>query len=119
MQIVRTQHYMLISLVLLVSVFGGVACGSGTATSSINPCLVHAHGRESKIKPHNSGRTCAEAKVVISLLPNEVGTWPVQSNTPGQSQICRIYPKSALPLEIRCYNHKKYFEVSAIQVEPR
>jgi hypothetical protein len=92
------------------------ACGSQSAPDppmSVG-CVIKAHGVKSKILTQNSGFTCEDIRSILLLLPNAVGIWPLESSAKGQGEVCKIYPKSALPLEVRCHHGKRHFEVVAI-----
>lgn len=92
------------------------ASGSGTAAGPKgNSCVVNKnHGAKSRIKPQNSGFTCAQIQSILLVLPDTVGTSRLESSAPNQGQVCRIYPPAAYPLEVRCHRGQRHFEVVAI-----
>jgi hypothetical protein len=70
-------------------------------------------GVKSKILPRTSGFSCGTIQAILLVLPRNVGKGPVGAGNPMNSQVCRVYPKSALPKEVRCHHGRKYFEVVA------
>lgn len=99
----------------------GTACGANgvIASPNTNPCAVSVAGTKSKIRPESSGYTCSEVQSILLVLPNAVGTWPLEEGNPSQDEICRVYPKSAFPLEIRCHHGRKRFEVVGVSRSSR
>lgn len=89
------------------------ACGAVSMGTSANhgACVFHARKGLSRIKPENSNLKCSEIRPLLVLLPNEIGTWPLKGSDKAHDETCRIYPRSTLPLEIRCYNGHRHFEV--------
>lgn len=114
--VMRFCYGISICLAAVGLVVAGVACGSGkTGTSSADQsCVVEMHGAPARIRLHNSGLTCARVKTILFLLPNAVGISPIKASIPSEDRVCRIYPRSALPLEVRCYQGTRYFEVVAV-----
>lgn len=91
------------------------ACGKQAARSAGSGACVVNHGRKSKIEPENSGLTCAQAQSILLVLPNSVGTWPIEGENGEKRGTCRIFPHSAYPLEIRCHINMGHFEVVAVR----
>lgn len=105
-----------VGVVVAALTLAGTACGSQSAIDSptLSGCVIKAHDVKSKILPQNSGFTCGNIKSIMLVLPNAVGIWPLESSTKGQGEVCRVYPKSALPLEVRCHHGARHFEVVRI-----
>jgi hypothetical protein len=88
--------------------------GRGLARASDDlGCAISVRGTKSRIRPRTSRLTCGTIKQMLAVLPGAVGTWSLEGSTPAQNWTCRVYPRSKLPLEIRCHHHSRYFEVVA------
>jgi len=75
-----------------------------------------------QILPESSGYSCAEIQRVLLVLPNVPDTWHLKrdaNGSVGAGQVCRTYPTSALPLEIRCHRGKQQFSVVRIDGKAR
>lgn len=94
----------------------GTACGASgvIASPDTDPCVVSHHRGESRIKPQNSGLTCATVQTILLVLPDAVGKWWLEASIPSQGRICRVYPPAAYPLEVKCHHGGKHFEVDGI-----
>lgn len=90
----------------------GLACGSQGASVSqgANSCVMKSDGGKSRIHPENSGLSCSSIRSIISVLPSTPGVTPLTNENGEASWVCRVYPKSALPRELRCHEGKHHFE---------
>jgi hypothetical protein len=111
---VRPFRLWLISLLALTLLFSGIGCGSASSSDLAQKgCRTGIRGVKSKIHPRTSGLSCGTIQAILLVLPRNVGIGPVKAGNPKNSQVCRVYPRSALPLEVRCHHGRKYFDVVA------
>jgi hypothetical protein len=102
------------SLLGVALIFPAISCGSASSSGlATGGCRTEIRGAKSKILPRTSGYSCGTIQAILLVLPSTVGTGPVEAGDPKNSQVCRVYPKSASPLEVRCHHGSKYFEVVA------
>jgi hypothetical protein len=91
--------------------FALVNVNSSTAGSGDDSCVTQIRNTLSRIKPLNGGYTCAQIKSFLLVLPNAVGKWPIESSSSNRDLICHVYPRRALPLEVRCQRGSREFEI--------
>jgi hypothetical protein len=110
----RRSRLWLISLLALALLFSGLGCGSASSSNLAQKgCRTEVRDVESKILPRTSGLSCGTIQAILLVLPRNVGVGSIEAGNPENSQVCRLYPRSALPLEVRCRHGDKYFEVVA------
>ena len=107
-------------ILAVLMALGGVVSGMTLLSSSnsaagyeAGSCSMHVRGAASEILPRNSGYGCSTIASMLLVLPNAVGVWPLEGNEGKPKVVCRIYPAKALPLEIRCHQGGKHFDVVA------
>jgi hypothetical protein len=100
----------------------GFACGSqaasvGTpfASEGEKSCVIKHNGMKSQIRPENSGLPCSSIQSILVILSNQPGVTPLYDGNGEPSWICREYPKSALPREVRCHEEERHFEMVRIK----
>jgi hypothetical protein len=86
----------------------------GTAGSEGQPCVTEIRHTKSRIKPRDSRYTCAQIKSILLVLPNAVGTWPLEGSSSNRELVCHVYPRTSLPLEVRCQEGSREFEIVSI-----
>jgi hypothetical protein len=110
----RSLSVLVFAVATALAVVGG-ACGANSAgAAGGKACATAVRGSEARIRPENSGFSCAEIESILSVLPNAPGVWPIEGEGPTANEVCRVYPRSAYPLEIRCHNGHRRFEVVGV-----
>lgn len=109
---------LVVAIVLCLATGGGALIKASGSSDGVKrqACLTSVHGKESRIKPGSSGYSCSEVQAVLSVLPSAVGLWPIKSSSSNHDLTCRIFPPRYLPLEIRCWQSGRQFEVVEIPV---
>jgi len=109
-----------------IGVLGVIGSGCGTSgqllQSDASGCGSGSSDAAAQILPESSGYSCAEIQRVLLVLPNVPDTWHLKrdaNGSVGAGQVCRTYPTSALPLEIRCHRGKQQFSVVRIDGKAR
>lgn len=99
---------------------GSSACGSQAVSRSgeVDPCLIKSRGSVSRIQPQNSGLSCAAIRSILKILPNATGVWPLHNGKGEVAWVCRVFPKTALPQEVRCHKGRRHFEKVGASVKP-
>ena len=103
----------LAALLAFLSMTSG-ACGA-SESSEDDPCLIEGRVGISKIMPQNSGLPCKAIESITFVLPGKPGVYRLKGTGPEHGRTCRVYPRSELPLEIRCWRGKTHFEVRAVR----
>lgn len=100
-----------VSVSLLLAV-GSSACGSQAASVSqgSKACIMTHHGVKSRIQPENSGLPCGTIRSILMVLSAGPGVTQLENENGEPNWVCRVYPKSALPREIRCHEDGRHFE---------
>lgn len=97
------------------SAFGSRAAPVGTGRNALaaegqKGCVMKHSGVKSLIQPENSGLSCSSLRAVLAVLSDGSGVQTVENGDSQSSWVCRVYPKSALPREVRCHEGKRHFE---------
>jgi len=91
------------------------ACGGSAQESQASgACLTEIRGKKSRILPQNSKLSCDQITSILYTLSSVPGVYPVKSTGPERERTCKVYPKSALPVEIKCWRGKRHFTVVAV-----
>lgn len=103
----------------------GSACGSqaasvGTGMEALasegeKGCVMKHNGVKSLIRPENSGLPCSSIRAIFLVLSDAPGVQTLENENGEPSWVCREYPQSALPREVRCHEDKRHFERVRIQ----
>ena len=106
----KMTSVMLIVVCLIVT--GSSACGSQAESSSglPNPCVIQSRGSVSRIQPENSDLSCTTIRSILKILPDATGVWPIDDDEGNPIWVCRTFPKTALPREVRCHHGQRHFE---------
>ncbi|MGN6274865.1 MAG: hypothetical protein ACTHNP_02915 [Solirubrobacterales bacterium] len=121
-----TRLYLPLLLVTAATAMLGVsACGSPAASVGAGAqalvgegeksCVIEGNGVKSRIRPEDSGLPCSSIRMILVILPDVPGVQTLQNENGEPSWVCREYPKSALPRELRCHEGKRHFERVRIQ----
>jgi hypothetical protein len=102
---------------LVVAVIVVLSSGGSSArpdvvspSSEEKACVINNDGVKSRIRPESSGLPCTSIQMILVVLSNQPGVSPLYDENGEPSWVCREYPKSALPREIRCHEGKRHFE---------
>jgi hypothetical protein len=106
----KMTSLMLVAACLIVT--GSSACGSQAESSSglPDPCVIKSRGSVSRIEPENSDLSCTSIRSILKILPNATGVWPLDDNQGNPVWVCRVFPRAALPQEVRCSHDQRHFE---------
>lgn len=112
MPIMQRRLIPLILLATCLVVTGGSACGSQAFSGGgeTHPCVIKSKGEVSRIQPENSGLSCTTIRSILKLLPDAPGVWPLNNDEGKAVWVCREFPESALPQEVRCHQGRRHFE---------
>jgi hypothetical protein len=103
------------AIVVLVSGGSPTRLDIANRSSEDKACVIDHNGVKSQIRPENSGLRCSGIQSILMVLSNGLGVSTLYNENDEPSWVCREYPKSALPRELRCHEGRLHFERVRIQ----